>query len=278
MSTDAKAGSGVAGRGEKREERADSYDRFVDWDTRLAREAPFFREMFEREGVGRVIDVGCGTGKHAIMFATWGLQVTGVDPDPSMLARARFNAAAGAVPAEIDEHGGSLVFEAGGFGDLAKLEGAPVDAVTCTGNALPHVQGLDGLRAALADFAAVLRPGGVVVLHLLNHGRLLHSGVRSMPLVVRDTPEGTTVFLRMIERTPDDSALLFDFLTLTRDPDSGEWRVESRRSPHTAMPAPMLAEELHSAGFPRVKLFGDHTGKAFEDEKDESVILVGRRG
>jgi len=271
MSEIAKAGFGG-------DERADSYDRFVDWEKRLAREAPFFRSLFEREGVARVIDVGCGTGKHAIMFASWGLQVTGVDPDASMLAQARANAASGASPGEIDEHGGSLVFESGGFGGLGMLGGAPADAVTCTGNALPHVQGLGGLRAALSDFAAVLRPGGMAVLHLLNHERLLRSRARSMPPVVRDLPEGTTVFLRVIDHAPDDSALLFDFLTLTRDPDGGQWHVESRRSPHTALPAPLLIQELHAAGFPRVDLFGDHSGKAFEEERDESVIVVGWRG
>lgn len=260
------------------EERAASYDRFVDWDKRLGREAPFFRSLFDREGVERVIDVGCGTGKHAIMFATWGLQVTGVDPDHSMLAQARMNAAAGAAVTEVDEHGGSLVFETGGFGELAGLGGAPCDAVICTGNALPHVEGLAGLRVALSDFAAVLRPGGVAVLHLLNHERLLRSRARSMPPVVRDLPEGATVFLRVIDYAADDSALLFDFLTLTRDSVCGEWRVESRRSPHTALPAPLLVEELQSAGFGHVELFGDHSGKPFESERDESVIVVGRRG
>lgn len=269
------SGTGKAGFGG--EERAEDYDRFVDWDRRLAREAPFFRSLFEREGVGRVVDVGCGTGRHAIMFATWGLQVTGIDPDPAMLAQARVNASAGAAAGEIGDHGGSLVFESGGFGGLASLGVGPADAVTCTGNALPHVQGLEGLRAALADFAAALRSGGVVVLHLLNHERILRSRVRSMPPVVRDLPDGETVFLRVIEPAPDDSALLFDFITLTRDPDGGGWSAQSRRSSHTALPASVLLDELHAAGFGMVELFGDHTGKAFEPEKDESVIVVGRK-
>ena len=271
MSANTRAGFGG-------EERADSYDRFVDWERRLAREAPFFRTLFERQGVKRVIDVGCGTGKHAIMFATWGLQVTGVDPDNSMLAQARANAATGAVGSEIEEHGGSLLFESGGFGGLAALGGAPTDAVTCTGNALPHVDGLAGLRVALSDFAAVLRPGGVLVLHLLNHERLLRSRARSMAPVVRDFPEGLTVYLRVIEYVPDDSALLFDFLTLVREPGSGQWVTESRRSSHTALPAALLVEELNSAGFAQVELFGDHSGKPLDAQRDESLIVVAYRG
>jgi hypothetical protein len=82
----------------------------------------------------------------------------------------------------------------------------------------------------------------------------------------------------VIDHTPDDSAILFDFLTLTRDPASGEWSLQSRRSPHTALPASLLLRELPAAGFPRVELYGDHSGKAFEEERDESVIVVGWRG
>jgi len=54
---------------------ASDYDEMVDWDKRLAREAPFFRDLFDGIGVNRLADVGCGTGKHAIMFSSWGQSV-----------------------------------------------------------------------------------------------------------------------------------------------------------------------------------------------------------
>ena len=42
-------------------------------------------------------------------------------------------------------------------------------------------------------------PGGALVLHLLNHGRLLDKRPRAIPPVVRDTAEGTKVFVRVID-------------------------------------------------------------------------------
>jgi SAM-dependent methyltransferase len=43
---------------------------------------------------GAVLDAGCGTGENALLLASRGLQVTGVDGAPTAIARAREKAAA----------------------------------------------------------------------------------------------------------------------------------------------------------------------------------------
>jgi SAM-dependent methyltransferase len=254
---------------------ASDYDTFVNWDARLGRELPFFRRLFAEVGVSSLIDVGAGSARHAIAFAEQGISVDAVDPDDSMLAQAEANVADAAD--RIAEAGGELRLVRGGFGDLVALGLGPVDALTCTGNALPHAAGLAGLREALADFHAVLRPDGALVLHLLNHARLLGGKPRVIPPIIREVPEGTRVFLRVIDYPVGGEFLDFDFVTLTRDA-SGTWDVASRRSPHLALPLDLLSAELAAAGFGRVEAFGAHDGHAFEAEKDESVIVVARRG
>lgn len=246
---------------------AADYDRFVDWEKRLAREGPFFRDLFERHAVRSVVDVGCGTGQHAILFASWGLHTVGVDPSDEMLAAARANASAA---------GPDASFVAAGFGDLEGLGLGPADAVTCTGNALPHVDGVAGLRTALADMAAILRPGGVLVLHLLNHQRLIDGRTRTIAPVVREDAEGTWVFLRVMDHVED--GIRFDFVTLYRQRDAwetgGGWQASSRRSLHTALPVSLLVPEVERAGLREVRLYGDHSGKTFDPAQDESVILL----
>jgi len=249
------------------------YDDFVDWDARLTREAPFFRALFESEGVSRIADVGAGSARHAIMFATWGLDVTAIDPDESMRAQAEANVARFAP--ELEAGGGRISVVQGGFGGLHELNLGLVDAITCTGNALPHVEGRDGLTEALADFAAVMAPGAVLVLHLLNHGRLLASRSRVVPPKIRDTTSGTKVFLRVIEYPVGDEFLDFDFLTLTRDA-AGEWDVSHRRSPHTAITADLLRSELPCAGFGDIEFLGGHDRHELTDA-DESIVVVARR-
>lgn len=264
-----------SGAGETAVAPASDYDEFVNWDKRLANEGPFFRELFEREGVQRVVDVGAGSARHAILFASWGLDVVAVDPDESMLAQARTNAERFAP--EIAAGGGSLRVVQGGFGELHALEVGPADAVTCTGNALPHVAGRDGLTEALADFASVLVPGGVLVVHLLNHARLMDKRPRVIPPKVVETKDGATkVFVRVVDYPDSGEFLDFDFVTLVRDA-RGEWNISSRRSAHTAIPLAVLEGELSCAGFRRVDAFGGHDRHPLT-EADESVIVVAQRG
>ncbi len=254
------------------------YDRFVDWRKRLDRESPFYRREFTAHAVSTVIDVGCGTGMLPIHWATWGLHVVGVDPDASMLEKAERNAED--ARSAIEAAGGSVRFVCGGFGDLAGLGLDPADAVTCTGNALPHMAGPDALIDTLQDFGKVLRPGGLLVLHLLNHDRLLGSRIRAIPPVVRDTDDGTWVFLRFMDYV-EDTGIRFDFVTLHRPlcawEDEAPWETDSRRSVHTALPSALLRGGLVAAGFPDVKVFGSHDGAAFRPAEDESILLVALR-
>jgi 2-polyprenyl-3-methyl-5-hydroxy-6-metoxy-1,4-benzoquinol methylase len=58
------------------------------WD--IGRPQPAFRELADRGRLaGRVLDVGCGTGEHALMAAAIGLEATGVDAAGTAIAIAR---------------------------------------------------------------------------------------------------------------------------------------------------------------------------------------------
>ena len=58
------------------------------WD--IDRPQSAFRELADRGRlVGRVLDVGCGTGEHALMAAALGLEATGVDAASTAVTMAR---------------------------------------------------------------------------------------------------------------------------------------------------------------------------------------------
>ena len=59
-----------------------------------AGECDFIEEEIGRNKATRILDVGCGTGRHAIELARRGYDITGVDRSDSMLNRAREKAAA----------------------------------------------------------------------------------------------------------------------------------------------------------------------------------------
>jgi SAM-dependent methyltransferase len=136
---------------------ADVYDALLDWPKRLANEEPFYRALFERIGVGTVLDVACGTGRHAAMFHSWGCRVTGADISPGMIERCR------------REYGESdtLHWIVRGFDEPPKTP-ASFDAVVCIGNSLALAPDMAGVERAVGQMLAAVRSGGVCVVQVLN--------------------------------------------------------------------------------------------------------------
>ena len=46
-------------------------------------ESYYYAEKWKREGRKRVLDLGCGLGRHAILFARYGFEVTALDSSPN---------------------------------------------------------------------------------------------------------------------------------------------------------------------------------------------------
>jgi SAM-dependent methyltransferase len=87
--TDSSASDVGAGRGMHRVEAFDAmYAETPPWD--IGRPQPAFLQLAEAGDLrGRVLDVGCGTGEHALMAAGLGLAATGVDAAPTAIGIAR---------------------------------------------------------------------------------------------------------------------------------------------------------------------------------------------
>lgn len=83
-----------------------------------AGECDFIEREIGRDRSRKIIDIGCGTGRHSIELAKRGYAVTGVDLSESQLARAREKAAEQGVRVVFERHDArSLPFE--GVFDLA---------------------------------------------------------------------------------------------------------------------------------------------------------------
>lgn len=97
-----------------------------------------------------VLDVGCGTGTLAVLVARTcpGVEMTGIDPDPRALARARRKA---------DRAGVSVRFERG-FGDAMPFADGAVDRVFSS--MMFHHLSREDRSKVLAEVHRVLKPGG----------------------------------------------------------------------------------------------------------------------
>ena len=112
-------------------------------------ECDLIERVFKTYGQGSVrslLDLGCGTGGHAVILAQRGYGVVGIDRSPAMLERAR-------------ARGSSARFE---LGEIATVDlGETFDAALMMFAVLGYQVGNADIQAALATVRRHLRAGGL---------------------------------------------------------------------------------------------------------------------
>lgn len=109
-------------------------------------------KRFSKGKVSKILDLGCGTGRHAVEFAACGFDVTGVDFSEAMLNRARLRPRTGSGAVDFLQ------------GDARTYRSAtPFDAVLMNFNVLGYMNSNDDFTAALTTARTNLRKGGIFV-------------------------------------------------------------------------------------------------------------------
>jgi len=175
----------------------DIYEAMIDWPKRLANEEPFYRRWFERVGAQSVVDVACGTGRHAAMFHSWGLsEATGADISPNMIHRARttFGEPAG------------LRWVVRGF-DEPIAAARPFDAAICVGNSLALAPDPATVQRAIGQMLAAVRRGeekeaggGIAIVHVLNLWSLPDGPCNWQKCQLATLPQGEVLILKGVHR------------------------------------------------------------------------------
>jgi SAM-dependent methyltransferase len=117
----------------------------------------FAEQYFDRPG--RLIDLGCGTGRLLIPFARRGYWVLGVDLSQPMLDVAGEKAKAAGV--NVHRLKANLV-------ELGALRDHAFDYAACLFSTLGMIAGVEARSRAVAHVHRLLRPGGRFVLHVHN--------------------------------------------------------------------------------------------------------------
>ena len=182
-------------------------------------EMTFLLEELDLPAGSRILDMGCGTGRHAVRLAQAGYCVTGVDISEGMLSQARRAAEAAGVDVEWVQ-ADARHFHAEEQFDVALS--------LCEGALCLLADGDDPLERdvqILARMSRALKPGGRLYITVLNAFRMirqvnetgLRSGVFSLENLTRpgtmrvETPSGAQE-LPVWERyyTPSEMARMLD--------------------------------------------------------------------
>lgn len=187
----------------------------VYWDKPYREEALFVDALLEEAGVrrGRLLDIACGTGRHAAAFLELGWSVTGVDISDALLEQARANAP------------GAFFHRQ----DMCKLDiaGEPFDAVTCLFDSIGYPIADAAVLAALKAAGRHLATQGALVIEFLHARALLRDA--SPVRVRRVEPSSHGDELIRISTTAVDPHrrvidVDFDLIQLRADGTYGRWQ------------------------------------------------------
>jgi glycine/sarcosine N-methyltransferase len=240
---------------------AADYDRMTGFEKRFVQERPFFRLLVHRHEIRTAVDAGSGTGFHSLLLAQLGVNVTAVDVSGEMLSRLEQHAKALNVSVRVLQ---------ASFAELPGRVSPPVDAVFCLGNTLPHLLTSDALEKALRSFAAVLRPGGVIFLQILNFDRILRSRERVQSVKESDGE----VFVRFYDY--EEKLIRFNVLRLRKE------RESFRHELNSVVLRPLLArdvtETLARTGISGIRTFGGITLEPFAPDGSRDLVVIGSKG
>jgi ubiquinone/menaquinone biosynthesis C-methylase UbiE len=250
----------------------EEYAPFYDWEnarTLGRRDVPFWRRAAGR-AKGRVLELGCGTGRISIPLARAGVTLVGVDRSAAMLERAQRRLGRGRT-ASAARHQLSLVrsdmrampFDTGAFSMVL----APYGVL----QSLLHDR---DLSATLGSVARVLAPGGTFGLDLVPDVPNWREYTNKVQLRGRAAGGAHLTLIESVRQQPRSHLTTFEQRYIER---RGRKVAEHRfELTFRTLPIRTMTRRLEAAGFRIEAVLGDYRGKPWDERSDVWIILARR--
>jgi ubiquinone/menaquinone biosynthesis C-methylase UbiE len=244
----------------------DDYAPFYDWEnaqTLDRRDVDFWRRLAAR-APGRVLELGCGTGRVTIPVARAGARIVGIDRSSAMLARAATRSAR--VRARVSWLRGDIRF-------LPFRASARFDLVMAPYGILQSLVSDRDLDATLASVRRVLARGGTFGIDLvpdLPVWKEYRNKIR-----FRGSRRGGTSRITLIESVRQDRAKPLTIFDQDYIEQRGVVRRRHRFSlTFRTLSVPQMTRRLERAGFRVTAVLGDYQGKPWDSRADVWLILA----
>lgn len=274
----------------------DEYAPFYDWEnarTLRRRDVPFWRNL-AKHAAGRVLELGCGTGRIAVPIARAGVPLVGIDRSAAMLARARRRVRRAGVTARVRLIRGDIrhlpfgppTADSNGTGTRAIAPRRASRRAASAGRGFALVMAPYGILQSLLrerDLAAtlgavyrVLEPGGTFGLELVADLPAWEEYRKRISLTGWKGRVGGA-HVTLIETVRQDRARRLTIF----DQQFTERRGSERRTRRFALTfrtlsVPQMVRRLERAGFEITALLGDYGGGPWDRRADVWVILARR--
>jgi len=233
-------------------------------------------------GAVALLDVGCGTGAHAIALAAAGCDVTGLDQSPAMLEEARRAETLARAEGRLNPEA-VLRWEQGDVTGRAILPGRTYQAVLAIGNTLLAFGDEEAVMRGLQGMIRLVASGGVLILQYLNGARIRRNG-RLVVKADEPGPDPTAlgvsesgsaggpaqqIWLRHHFEAGD--RLYFHSYVLHRE--AGVWKAEVHRERLVDLP-PDTVLSLLASHFERVQVLDGLSEREFSPEGSDAVGIL----
>ena len=245
-----------------------AYDDAINWSARLKRELPFILNAFSNAESERILDMACGSGRHAVALAEKGYSVEAFDTSTTMITTAKTLAGQRAVKVE---------FSVGDMLDISEMYTGKFDGILCLGNSLALLPQDSDLQLVLLKVAELLTDDGSFVFQILNFEEIEASGFTKF-----DSKDGIlktgqeVIFNRQFEHPSDDSETTTLILS-TMIREDGKWIHTETRQNVLRLNISLLNELLDQAGLGQFDVYATYDKKPFEPEASRSMVIHAKR-
>jgi ubiquinone/menaquinone biosynthesis C-methylase UbiE len=248
----------------------DEYAPFYDWEnarTLGRRDIAFWQRVAGRAG-GRVLELGCGTGRVSIPLARSGVDLVGVDRSQPMLDRARLRSHVSRANLGA---AGSLTIVRGDIRDLPFKHGCFAMVLAPYGILQSLIRESD-LTAALSSVARVLPRGGTFGIDLVPDVANWSEYRNRVQLRGRATGGAYLTLVESVRQDRRRSLTTFEQRYLER---RGR-RTTTHRFELTfrTLSIPQMARRLERTGFSVETVLGDYRGRPWDERADVWIILA----
>ena len=234
------------------------YENLVNWKKRLSSEGPFICKILKEADAKKVLDAGCGIGKHVLYLRKEGFDAHGADLNPLHFNRAKELA--------CNEDPEAVFFHE----DMKTLENQgneTYDAVLTLGNTISSM-GFEGAAQVFATFYRVLKPGGMMMGQVLNYdsfNREDFSDVRSAFI------EGKEIInIKTFHFEEDHVLVLLNAVTKTDE----KWESMVSATKMYQLGTEFVEKTLAELGFENIRFYGSLKGDPFVAGTSKDMVFV----
>ena len=216
----------------------------------VGKELEFFKFVFDsfaKTPVGKILDVGCGTGRHCIPLMQEGYEVTGLDLSQNMLDVFKKKSEAARLEPRIFSKDMKEIDFAGEF-----------DAIICMNSAFGYLLTDEDILQTLKAFHRALKPGGIAIIDLMNFLSLLG---RYKESIIRSREENGVSFKQAVRHSVENVPGIWNHYEFGVIENDGQTVTYHELHKFRMLNYNEMRRFLNEAGFTEIRCFGEFAAR-----------------